>query len=808
MEGLLSLEVGRAHVLRPGSGPEEVEAARLVPGDVIELEAGSMVPADARLLDSVELATAEAALTGESVPVAKDARARVEADDPLPARRTMVYKGTTVVAGHGRAVVVATGMRTEVGRIGELAAGITEEPTPLERRLEQLGRQLAWFVFGLAALTVLVGWFHEEPFALVLQRGLALAVAAVPEGLPAVATITLAAGVARMARRRALVRRLPAVETLGAVTVICTDKTGTLTTGEMTVTDIWLPGRAITVSGVGWSVEGQFWCRDHPITPADDIRLLDLLRIGVLANQAALRVEGGRVIGHGDPTEAALLVAARKAGLDETVLRREWPRAGEVPFSSERMYLATFHRRTDALLACLKGAPARVLERCDAVLASEGVRPLATEDRAGILAANRTLAGRGLRVLAFAEGSVDSAQEASLRKLTFVGLVGLIDPPAPGVAETIGLFRGAGIRTVMLTGDQRDTALAVARALGLLASESLAVDGSVLARSPPHALGTLAGKVTVVSRISPEGKLRLVEALRRAGEVVAVLGDGVNDAAALRGGDVGVAMGGRGTDLAKEAADVILLDDRFATVGAAIEEGRILLDNIRKAAFYLFSCNLAEVIVVVGAGLAGTAQPLAPLQILWLNLITDTLPALALTLEPGEPEVMRRPPLNPKAPLLPPGLRRGTLGYASLISAVTLAAFALGGRWYGPGSAEAGTMAFMTLAFAQIFHLGNARATGDVLHPTRMMANPVALGALVVALALQTIPAIWPALGTVLAVTRLAPEGWLLVLGLAAIPAVLGQTLKLHRRIRSAGGGRGTGSDSGLAHRSFIRGRA
>ncbi len=790
MEGLLGLEVGRARVVRPGRGAIGIESARLVPGDVIELEAGSAVPADARLLEASELAVVESVLTGEPAPVTKEAGAALEPDEPLAARRTMVYKGTAVAAGHGRAVVLATGMRTEAGRIGALAAALTEEPTPLERRLEQLGRHLAGLVLGLAALVVVAGWLQEEPLARVLQRALALAVAAVPEGLPAVATITLAAGVARMARRRALVRRLPAVETLGSVTVICSDKTGTLTTGHMTVTELWLPGRTVTVSGAGWSLEGEFLASGRRIAPAEEVRLLELLRIGALANRASLRVEGGRASGEGDPTDVALLVAARKASLDEAVLRAEWPRAGEIPFSSDRMFTASFHRQPTGLVACGKGAPARVLERCGSVLGPEGVRPLGPGDRTEILAVNSALASRGLRVLALAAGSVEAAGESHLRDLTFVGLVGLADPPAPGVAETIRQFRSAGIRTLMMTGDQRDTALAVARGLGLLEPGGLVVEGGELARIPPGALPALARRVVVASRINPEDKLRLVDALRRGGEVVAFLGDGVNDAAALRGADVGVAMGLRGTDLAKEAADVVLTDDRFATVGAAIEEGRVLLDNIRKAVFYLFSCNLAEAIVVVGAGLAGAAQALTPLQILWLNLLTDTLPALALTLEPAEPGIMTRPPLDPRAPLLDRGRRQATVGYGLLISAVALVAFGLGGMRFGSGSTTQGTMAFMTLGFAQIFHLGNARASRDVLHPGRMLANPPAVAALLVAAALQALPVLWPALGGVLGATRLDPETWLLVLCLAAVPAIVGQGLKLVERAGPAPGAR------------------
>jgi len=732
MESLQSLEVGRARVVREGQA-REVDARILVPGDIIEVEAGQAVPADARLIESTELRTVEGSLTGESVPVDKRHGEILPPETLLPDRTTMLYKATTAVAGRGRALVVATGMDTEVGRIGALASGVTQVPTPLERRLDQLGRRLAGAALAIAALVGGLGALQGASLREIVQTAIALAVAAVPEGLPVVGTIAMAVGVRRMARRRALVRRLPVVETLGAVTVICTDKTGTLTAGTMTVTAVRLLEREIAVPETG-------------VLP-DDERLLLALRVGALANRS-----DGR---SGDPTEVALVKAARRAGLDPARLREAWPEVGELPFSTERMLMATFHRTHGGLLACVKGAPRRVVELSDRAYGAAGLRMLDSRERDELLRLNGDLAARGLRVLAVALAEVPAAAESELKGLTWIGFVGLSDPPAAGVADTIGAFRDAGIRTVMLTGDQKLTADAVARAVGV--SETF-------------------------SRVSPEEKLRIVADYQRRGEIVAMIGDGINDAAALRKADVGVAMGIRGTDLAKDAADVILQDDRFPTISAAIEEGRVIFGNVRKFVFYLFSCNLAEILVFLGAGLAGFPAPLLPLQILWLNLLTDTFPALALAVEPGEPGVMRSPPRDPSVAILPAGMIGVTVGYALVIALAALGAFAWGLEGADGSPGRATTMAFMALAFGQISHLGNARSSDPVVHPGAALANPAALIAALLAIALQLSAAFVPALALVLRLTPLSETDWAVVAALGALPGVVGQAVKLVRR--------------------------
>ena len=783
MEALLQLEVLRARVVREGHS-RGVDARDLVPGDVILLEAGQTVPADARLLESTELRTVEASLSGEPGSVSKSSTAVATADAPVADRRAMVYKTTSVVSGTARAVVVATGMATEVGRIGELAGRVVKERTPLERRLDALGRRLAVAAVAVAVLIAALGAWQGVPLGRLLETAIALAVAAVPEGLPVVGTIAMAVGVRRMARRRALIRHLPVVETLGSASVICTDKTGTLTAGQMTATMIRLAGREVAVSGVGFVPEGRFREGGHLIDPAAEPTLALALRIGALANAGELRHQDGVWHSVGDPTDVAFLVLARKAGMEREHLLAEWPEVRQLPFSSERMLMATFHRRDGRIVTFVKGAPRPVIERCDRIATAHGVRSLRPEEREELLDWNRDLAARGLRVLGLATGEVERVEEDDLSGLTWVGFAGLSDPPAAGVAETIRAFRDAGIRTVMITGDHRLTAASIARELGLLSATDEVLEGRDVERLSDAELDAIVPRVAVYGRASPESKLRIIAAYQQRGEIVAMLGDGVNDAAALRKADIGVAMGGRGTDLAKESADVILEDDRFPTIGVAIEEGRVILENIRKFVVYLFSCNLAEILVLLGAGLAGYPAALAPLQILWLNLLTDTFPALALAVEPGDPGIMRKPPPDPRAAILPGATLWSAVGYAVLIALVTLAAFAWGLR-HGDAAAGA-TLAFMTLAFAQIFHLGNARSGAPVLSLRRALDNRYALGAVALAVGLQGLAALFPPLAHVLHVTPLSTTEWLVVGGLGLLPAVAGQAIKSVRAARLA----------------------
>ena len=770
MHALINLDVPRASVVRDGR-LRGIAARELVPGDIVELEAGRHVPADGRLITTAGLRIDEAALTGESMPVEKAHAGAVADDTPLADRLNMVHAGTSVSGGIGRAVITATGAGTELGRLGQLVGSLTIERTPLERRLDALGRRLVWLTLGVAAVVGLLGAINRLPIHDVIETAIALAVAAVPEALPAVATIALAVGMSRMARRRALVRRLPAVEALGSTTVICTDKTRTLTSGEMAVVRVHAAGLEVRVE------PGDIQCAPTAWPP----QAIDLLQAAALASRPQPKTSDGAPGLRLDPVDHAILGAAEAAGIRRATLVNERPEVGVLPFSSDTRLMAAFHRVNGTTVAYVKGAPMAVLAACDRASTQEGTSHLGEEARRDADEANEHLAGDGLRVLAVARGEVHRATAEALTGLTFLGFVGLVDPPAPGVHATIARLKDAGLRTIMLTGDQRLTGEAVGRELGMIDAGHLAMDGRELDRLTPDEVREAVARTAVFSRVTPEHKLVIVRALQARGEIVAMLGDGVNDAAALKRADVGVAMGIRGTDVAKQAAAIVLQDDRFGTITAAVEEGRVIFDNIRKFVFYLFSCNVAEILVLLTAGVAGLPLPLLPLQLLWLNLVTDTFPALALAMEPGDADVMRRAPRRPQDAILSHAFLRSILFYGGLITAATLTAF----LWALRASPEqATTAAFMTLAFAQVFHLGNARSRKAVIAPRHALANPYALLGAGLSLGLQGLAYGWGALAHLLRVSPLDARSWGVVIGCALAPAVIGQTMKRLRSIR------------------------
>ena len=753
---LLELDVPRAVVLRSGS-LRVVDAHVLVPGDIIALDAGQQVPADGRIVTQQELRIDEAALTGESLPISKHADP-LPAETPLADRRNMVHRGTTALAGTSRVLVTATGGGTEIGRLDVLVRSVQQPPTPLEQRLDALGRRLVWLVLGVAAVVVGLGLYHGLPAADVLQTALALAVAAVPESLPAVATIALAIGVHRMATRGAIVRRLTSVEALGSATVICTDKTRTLTSGDM---------RAVRI----WSEESDADLETSlpPLTAA----LRRALEIGVLASREPVIVGGDRQ-GGDDPVDAALRTVASRYSIERQTLIEAAPLVHLVPFSSTRKFMGAIHRSDGGLVAYIKGAPSRVLERC--LSSAEG--PLDERARSVLLSVNHTMAAGGLRVLALASGGVSDAAETALTGLRFAGFVGLQDPPAAGVQETIDHLRAAGLRTLMVTGDQTPTAEAIARRLGMLRPGDVSLGGGEIARLSTSELQARLAHASVCSRTTAEQKLAIVDALQANGEIVAMLGDGVNDAAALRKADIGVAMGARGSDAAKAAAAIVLRDDRFETIAAAVEEGRIVFDNILKVVFYLFSCNVAEVAVVFAAGLAGWPAPLLPLQLLWLNIVTDTFPALALALEPGEGRLMRRPPRDPSAAMLSKRFILDVLLAGGVITASAVAVF----LWLlRDGTVVAQTGTFMTLALAQVLHLGNARSQDAVIGIARMTANVYALLAVALSVGLQLAAMYVPPLPKLLHLVSLEPSQWAAVLVASLVPALAGQAVKALR---------------------------
>ncbi len=764
MDALLRFEVPRTTVVREGRA-RIISSSDLVAGDVVDLMAGQAVPADARLITTTELRTVEAALTGESLPTAKVATISLAADTALADRTNMLYMGTTVAAGTARAVVTATGPGTELGRIGALVAGVHEERTPLEKRLDALGRRLVWLALGVAGLVAALEALHGAPLGLVIETGIALAVAAVPEALPAVATIALAVGLRRMAKRHALVRRLPAVEALGSTTIVCTDKTRTLTTGDMAVVRVWTAGTEFRIDAAG------------AVGPADAAAVHGALAIAALASRPQASHGDAAQGGAGrDPVDVAILrtVAGVHAIQQRLTNRRS---IGLVPFSSDRKLMAVFDAVEGATVAYVKGAPGRIIDLSERVVTAGGDERLDEHSRARLREVNDGLASEGLRVLALAYGTVARPEESALASgLAFVGFIGFMDPPAPGVKATIARLRAAGMRTVMITGDQRLTANAVGRELNLLTSDDDVIDGREMRTLSAADLRTRLAHASAFSRVTPEDKLIIVRELQARGEIVAMLGDGVNDAAALKKADVGVAMGVRGTDVAKEAAAIVLQDDRFETIAAAVEEGRVIYDNIRKFVFYLFSCNLGEILVLLVAGLAGLPAPLMPLQILWVNIVTDTLPALALAVEPGDEDVMRRPPRRPQEAILSRAFLTQIVLYGSLIAASTLAAF-LWGRVYAP--AQAVTMSFMTLALAQIFHLGNARSHRAVTRPAQAFANRYAIAAVVVSVLIQIGPTQFPALASLLRITRLGAREWMLVLAFSLVTAVVGQAVRM-----------------------------
>ncbi len=815
MEALRKLGTPEATAFRGGKR-KTLPAADLVPGDVVVLQEGQTVPADARVIESAELRVEEASLTGEPAAVGKAEDALDDAGLPLADRVNMVYKTTHVTSGNGRAVVVATGMDTEIGRVSELVAGVEKGQTPLQRKLDRMGRRLIVVCILVAAVVFAAGFLQGMDWGVMLRAAIALAVAAVPEGLPAVATITLAVGMKRMADRNALIRRLPAVETLGSATCVCTDKTGTLTRGEMTATRLVLPDRTVDVSGGGYEPEGEFREDDAAVEPMDDLGLRAILLAGVLCNNATIERSADAWRISGDTTEGALAVAAAKAGLDADETRRRHPERHEFAFTSDAMMMGTVNERLseafepgDGLMLCVKGAPDKILERCTRVLGSSGPAELDDDARAALADQNETLAGEGLRVLAVAYRPVKEPPrdaEAAYRELTWVGLFGILDPPRDEVRDKVDVLTAAGIETVMITGDQPATAGRIAAELHIAPKNGPVLTGRDLAETTPERLAEHLENVEVFARVSPEQKVDICKALQGRGNIVAMLGDGVNDAIALKQAEIGVAMGIKGTDVAKETAEMVLLDDRFATVAAALHQGRIVFANIRKFVHYLFSCNLSEIMTMLLASLlavfAGgyvSPLPLLPLQILWLNIVTDVFPALALAMEPGESDIMRRPPRDPKADILDRPLIVSIFGFAALITVSTLAAYAVGAALHpadahnaassgaalsahGGEASYAGTMCFMTIAMAQLVHVFNSRKERKALGAREWFGNRYVLGALVLVIGLQLLAVYAPFLQKVLKTRPLGARDWLVVAALALLPLAVGQ---LRRRFAS-----------------------
>ena len=798
-----------ARVIRDGV-PSSIPTDGLVIGDRIEIEAGDHVPADARLLEAFGLSTQESSLTGESLPAEKRAADAQPLDTPLGDRCSLIHAGTVVATGRGAAVVVATGMGTEFGRIAGLLGEAAIEPTPLQRRLASLGRILIVLCLAIVGVIFCVEVVRgggigrlvgSGRLADLLLRSVSLAVAAVPEGLPTVVTLVLAIGLQRMARRNALVRRLPSVETLGSVTVICSDKTGTLTRNEMTVRDVVTAERHYAVSGVGYEPHGAFHADGggDPATDPDLRRLLETAARCTTATVAPAADGLWRVVG--DPTEGGLIVAAIKAGVTDHGTAS--PTLFEIPFDAERKRMSVVVQGGGGgRWLATKGAPEAVLPCCIAEQRGGDIVPLTDERRREIIEAAGALAARALRVLSFAWRAMpkpeplDGTPGVLERELVFLGLVGMIDPPREEAKVAIERCRSAGIRPVMITGDHPATALAVGRELGLADAASRAVSGVEIDTLDEVALGAVAADAVVYARVSPEQKLRIVLALKRLGHVVAMTGDGVNDAPAVKAADIGIAMGISGTDVTREAADMVLTDDNFASIVAAVEEGRGIYDNIRKFMHYLLSCNAGEVILMLVAAVAGWPPPLAAIQILWLNLVTDGLPALALGVEPPESDIMERPPRPLHEAVIPWGRGLEIVAHGSLVAAVSVAAFWMVWRGDDARLVHARTVTFCVAAFAQLLFAIGCRSDRRPGFGRGMFANPALLVAIAVSALVQVAVVMLPPTQSVFEVAAGGPAAhWPLVIGLAVVPLAVVEGSKLIASfVRWAGSQRGAES--------------
>jgi len=792
LQALKELASPMARVIRDGR-QEIVPASRLVPGDLVLLEAGDRVPADLRILAANRLEMEESALTGESVPVSKsDQTLNPRETDlvPLGDQKNLAFMGTMVTGGTGHGVVVATGMNTEIGKIAHLMNEAETTETPLQSRLEQMGKILVGVAIVLTVVVILAGVWHGHDLLTMFLAGVSLAVAAIPEGLPAIVTVALALGVQRMIRRNAIVRKLPSVETLGCASVICSDKTGTLTQNKMTVTHVWHSDMLLEVSGKGYEPEGAFTRAGRAIQPMQDVNLRQLLRIAERCNNASLvreeqterkrlgmakAVESWRVMG--DPTEGALLVLAakgKKAG-GWKKLEQQGARMDEIPFDSDRKMMSVVEQDADGRFTVLtKGAVEAVLQRCSQILWGGAVQPLTRTIREQILQQTDQMAAQALRVLGFAYRSMPEYRPGMPARsvetgLVFVGLAGMIDPPRQEVRQAIGLCHQAGIKTVMITGDHKVTAEAIARQIGLLRGHAEVMEGRDINDMSDEELAACVERVAVYARVSPEHKLRIVRALQRRGHVVAMTGDGVNDAPAIKTADIGIAMGITGTDVTKEAADLVLRDDNFATIVAAVEEGRNIYDNIRKFIRYLLASNVGEILVMFFAMLLGLPLPLVPIQILWVNLVTDGLPAMALGVDPAEADTMHQKPRSKQENIFGRGLGWKIISRGFLIGAMTLAAFWLTLKEDPSNLVHAQTVAFVTLVMAQLIHVFDCRSQYSVFHRNvfeNMYLVWAVISSLVLVLGVVYIDKLQPIFKT----TDLSLRDWSLILVAAGIP--------------------------------------
>lgn len=794
LEALHKMSAPRARVLREGQ-QQLIDAAELVPGDLVLLEAGDVVPADLRLLESSNLQAEEASLTGESVPVHKDANFIATSPLGLGDRANLVFSSTAITYGRGSGVVIGTGYQTEIGQIADKLQTIEQEQTPLQKSLNQLGKWLAVLCLIVCAIVFAEeAWLHPDAAGILdgFKTAIALAVAAIPEGLAAIVTIVLALGMKRMAEKHAIVKRLLAVETLGCVDVICSDKTGTLTQNEMTVTHFYVAGMDYTVEGIGYAPEGAVrsqageTVRPEALPPA----LQRLAEICTLCNDAQLQpdssAKGWKILG--DPTEAALLTLAGKLGVTRAALAAERPVVCDLPFDSDRKRMTVFCQGFEEAqtLSLTKGAPDLMLARCTEELLADGQRqPLTPARREALMAINSDYAHRALRVLALAYRAqpVNTETEVAESQMVFVGLVGMIDPARPEAKAAIAVCRQAGIRPVMITGDHRDTAAAIAMDLGLMQPGDQALTGAQLDEMSEAQLREAVAHTSVYARVSPEHKVRIVEALRQEGHIASMTGDGVNDAPALKQADIGVAMGITGTEVAKGAADMILTDDHFATIVDAVEEGRVIYANIRKFVGFLLSCNVGEILVIFITTLLTGIAPLTAIQLLWLNLVTDSFPALALGREAGDPDIMHQRPRSKTESIINAEMIGAILIQALTIFGAVFAAFWIGrAGWLGDQShdllVEGRTLAFTTLIFSELLRAYSCRSERFSVFKIGFFSNKTMVMATLFSMGLMVLVLYVPFLNTLFKTVPLDLAHWSVVIGLGVLPFVAGELYK------------------------------
>ncbi|NTW04706.1 MAG: cation-translocating P-type ATPase [Peptococcaceae bacterium] len=759
-----------------------IDAEKIVPGDIIILDAGDSVPADLRLIEAISLYSNESALTGESLPNEKDATIVTDKETSVGDRKNMLFMGTTITGGRAKAIAVETGMKTQLGRIAELLEASDSEDTPLQKQLAVLGKGLAAAAIVIVFFVFLLGLWRGENLLNMLLMSISLAVAAVPEGLPAVVTIVLALGVTRMSRQNAIVRRLPAVETLGTSTVICSDKTGTLTKNEMTVTKIFLENNMFDVTGAGYAPEGDILDKsNNKISPEDNQNLYLMLLGGLLNSDAKLdkTEKGYKIIG--DPTEGALIVVAAKTGLSKEDTNRSYPRLAEIVFDSQRKMMTTFHNVEGSIISFTKGAPDVILSRSNSYKSGESILPLDDDINRRFFEVNSELASLGQRVLAI---SIRKWQEvpaemspAAETELIFIGFFAIQDPSRPEAKDAVAQCHRAGIKTVMITGDHLDTAKAIASELNIRKPDDQSLTGEQLDQMNDETLNNIVNQVTVYARVSPEHKLQIISALKHHGHVVAMTGDGVNDAPALKKADIGAAMGITGTEVAKEASDIILQDDNFATIVKAIEEGRTIYLNIQSTIQYLLSCNVGEIFVIFFALLLGLGTPLSPIMILWINLVTDGPPALALGLEPPQKGIMLKPPRKSDEGIFPK-----RLGLKVLWQGLMLGIISLGGFWtalhWGRSIEEAQTVAFITMALSQLIHSFNVRNNELSLFKIGIKSNLSLVAAFLVSTSALAMTIFVPFLRKVFNTVILQPSDWIFVLILSFMPFIIVEITK------------------------------